>query len=180
MNIEFVNILDVDKDLVELVRTWRNNEAVSKYMITNHKISKDEHEKWIGKLKNTDKAKAWIIKLDGKAIGLSALSDIDYRNKSTDWGFYIADESTRGKGIGSVALYKLMEIVFEEMNFEKMHTRVLDNNPAALNLYEKFGFKKEKEISEKINRDGKKITVYVMSILKDEWKTLKKEIKIQN
>ena len=65
------------------------------------------------------------------------MSDIDYKNKSTEWGFYIADESTRGKGVGSAELYKLMEYVFDEMNFKKMHTKVLNNNSTALKLYEK-------------------------------------------
>ena len=180
MNVEFENILDVNKDLVELVRTWRNSENVSKFMFTNHHISKEEHQRWIGKLQNADTAKAWIIKYNGKPVGLSSLSDIDYNKKSTEWGFYIADESTRGKGVGSASLYKLMEYVFDEMNFEKMHTKVLDNNPTALKLYDKFGFKKEKELDEKLERDGKEINVFIMSILKDNWKTLKREIKIQN
>ena len=179
MNIEFENILDVDGELIEQVRKWRNSENVSKFMYTNHHISKEEHQKWVKKLQTNDTVKAWIIKYNGKPVGLSSLSDIDYKNKSTEWGFYIADESTRGKGVGSAALYKLMEYVFDEMNFEKMHTKVLDNNPTALKLYEKFGFKKERELDEKLERDGKQINVFIMSIFNNRWKKLKGEIKIQ-
>ena len=111
-----------------------------------------------------------------KEATLSSLTDIDYDNKSTEWGFYIADETMRGKGVGSASLYKLMETVFDEMHFEKMHTKVLDNNPTALELYEKFGFEKEKTLDEKLERDGKQINVFIMSILKDKWETLKREL----
>ncbi len=170
MNIEFVNILDTDDDFIEQIRKWRNSENVSKYMFTNHHISKEEHQNWIDKLKKQDNAKAWIIKVDDKPVGLVTLSDIDYKNKITDWGFYIADESMRGKGIGRLVLQKLMNIVFEEMEFNKIKTMVLENNSVALSLYEKFGFKKVGKMQEKLERNGKQIDVFIMDISKQEWK----------
>jgi RimJ/RimL family protein N-acetyltransferase len=51
--------------------------------------------------------------------------------------------SLRGKGIGSATLDRLMSIVFDEMIFKKMKTRVLEDNKIAIELYEKMGFKKE-------------------------------------
>ncbi|MCK5031627.1 MAG: GNAT family N-acetyltransferase, partial [Thermoplasmatales archaeon] len=65
--------------------------------------------------------------------------------------------------------------VFDEMNFDKMHTKVLENNPTALKLYEKFGFKKERELKEKLERTDKQINIFIMCILKEEWKALKKQ-----
>jgi len=146
-------------------------------MYTNHHITKEEHKKWIEKLINDDTAKAWIIKYNEKPVGLVSLSNIDYKNKSTEWGFYLADESVRGKGIGSVALYKLIEYVFEKMNFDKMKTMVLENNFVALKLYEKFGFKREGKLKEKLVRDGKQIDVFLMELLKEDWEITKEKIK---
>ena len=174
MNIEFEDILKADKKLVELVRNWRNSDKIRKYMYTNHYITKTEHGKWMESLKTKNTAKAWIIKYDDKLIGLVYLSNIDYKNKTTDWGFYIADESARGKGVGSAALYKLMEYVFDEMN--KMHTKVLENNLIAIKLYEKFGFKKDDASGLQLERDEKKIAVFKMWICKDDWNHVKEKI----
>jgi UDP-4-amino-4,6-dideoxy-N-acetyl-beta-L-altrosamine N-acetyltransferase len=176
MNVEFEDILKVDKKLKELVRNWRNSDEIRRYMYTNHHITKTEHEKWIENLKTKNIARAWIIKYDGKPVGLVYLSNIDYKNKTTDWGFYIADESSKGKGVGSAALYKLMEYVFDEMNFDKMHTKVLENNPIAIKLYEKFGFKKDDASGLQLERDEKKIAVFKMSICKDEWNHAKEKL----
>ena len=178
MNIKFVNILDVDEELIELVRTWRNSKQVSQYMFTKHIISKEEHQRWIDKLKNSDTGKAWIINYDEKPIGFAQISNIDYSNKITEWGFYIADDTIRGKGIGSASLYKLIEYVFEEMKFEKMRTIVLDNNTVAMDLYNKFGFKKEGKLEETLMRDGKQIDVFLMAINKNDWDEIKLDLNL--
>lgn len=177
MTIKFENIIYTDEEVIELVRTWRNNKNISKYMLTNHYISKDEHELWIKKLKSTDRAKTWVIKYKDKPIGIASLSDIDYGKKITDWGFYIAEESSRGKGVGSSVLYNLIEYVFGKMNFVKMKTMVLSNNGVALKLYEKFGFKKEDIEKQKLVRDGKKVDVIKVALDKNEWKEIKEKIK---
>ena len=176
MNIEFENILKIDGSLVELVRNWRNSKNVSKYMYTNHYITKEEHQQWMGKLKTESMAKAWIIKYNKKSVGLVSLLDIDYQNKTADWGFYIAEEAARGKGIGSATLYKLMKYVFDEMNFNRMHTKVLENNHVAIELYEKFGFKKEGTLKQQLMRDGKYIDVILMGMLQEKWRNIKEKL----
>jgi hypothetical protein len=173
MEIEFEDILEVDNDLVELVRNWRNDKNVSRYMYTDHYITKEEHQRWIENLKKGTTAKAWIIRYNGKPVGLVSLSDIDYKNKTASWGFYIADETLRGKGIGSATLYKLMKYVFDEMNFNKMHTMVLENNPVAMQLYEKFGFKKEETFRKHILKNSKFHNIVRMAILREEWASLR-------
>ena len=169
MNIRFVDILEVDHDLIEQVRLWRNNENVSKFMFTNHKISEEEHNRWIKNLRVKNDSKAWIIFIDEKPIGLVSLSDIDYERKETEWGFYIADEDFRGKGLGKTVLKKLMKMVFDDMGFEKMNTMVLDNNPVALHLYKKLGFRVLGNHNEKNVRDGEEVEIKIMSISKTTW-----------
>jgi UDP-4-amino-4,6-dideoxy-N-acetyl-beta-L-altrosamine N-acetyltransferase len=173
MNIEFQNILDVDEKLIELVRNWRNTKHVNQYMYTNHNISKEEHKKWIEKLRKKDSGIAWIIRYNGKSVGLAQLSNIDYENKITEWGYYIAEEAFQSKGIGTASLKKLIKYVFEEMDFLKMKTIVLENNSVAIKLYEKFGFKKKGELNEKLIREGKQISIIEMELSKDDLKKVK-------
>jgi UDP-4-amino-4,6-dideoxy-N-acetyl-beta-L-altrosamine N-acetyltransferase len=176
MDLEFVDILNVDAELIEQVRKWRNSKQVNQYMYTNHEISKEEHRRWIENLKNKKNAKAWIIKYNKIPVGLAQLSDIDYNNKIAEWGFYIADETVRGKGIGSSSLYKLIEYVFGKMKFNKMKTIVLENNSVAMNLYKRFGFEKKGKLGEKLQRDAEKIDVYLMILSRKKWEGIKKNI----
>jgi UDP-4-amino-4,6-dideoxy-N-acetyl-beta-L-altrosamine N-acetyltransferase len=183
MKIEFENILKVDKKLIEKVRQWRNNEQVSKYMYTNHFITNEEHQKWIEKLQKNKTSKVWIIKYESKPVGIVSLSKIDNINKMTEWGFYIAEQFVKDKGIGSAVLFQLIEHVFYTLNLEKMKTLVLANNQIALKMYKKFGFKKI-QIKDKIQRDDKTINIFIMELNKKDWDPFtykpKKTIMINN
>lgn len=177
MRISFENILDSSDDTVELVRNWRNSKKISQYMLTNHYITKKEHAQWIKKLKTKTTEKTWIIKLKGRPLGVVSLSNINYRKKTANWGFYIADESYQGKGIGSVTLYRLMKYVFEALCFNRMNTWVLEDNTNAIKMYEKFGFKKEKNNIIQTERNGKMITFINMSISEDNWPCINRKFK---
>ena len=179
--IKFINILNLDTSIVEKIRQWRNSEDVRKYMYSSHYISKDEHAKWFESLKLKDtKRKVWVIFYEDIPVGVINLINIDYENKSTDWGFYIGETVYRGLGIGSISLYRLMEYVFDKMDFHKMYTSVLENNPDALNLYKKFGFKEEGRLRKHILKDEKYIDVFLIGILKEEWEDIKNSLPIVN
>jgi hypothetical protein len=170
MSIKFENILNGSDDLKELVRTWRNTKQVSQYMITNHFITVEEHQRWLEKLKTNSSSKAWIIIYNNTPVGLVSLTKIDREKKTAEWGFYIAEESARGKGIGSTTLYKLMEYVFDTLRFEKLSTLVLQNNDIAMKMYEQFGFTKDNTEKQHLQRNGAIIDVISMSISQKKWK----------
>jgi len=173
MKLEFKDITKVSNKITDLVRDWRNSEDIKKYMINDHYISREEHKEWLEKLKTEKHSKAWVILCDDKPIGLAYLLNINHNKKITDWGLYISDKSFRRKGIGSASLKKLIDFVFSEMKFNKMTTKVLENNSVALNIYKKFGFKTEGKLQETLQRDGKQIEVFLMSLSKNEWKKVK-------
>ncbi|MBN1280626.1 MAG: UDP-4-amino-4,6-dideoxy-N-acetyl-beta-L-altrosamine N-acetyltransferase [Candidatus Thermoplasmatota archaeon] len=176
MKILFENILNGDTQLFEQVRTWRNSAHVNQFMLHDYFITKDEHHQWLEDLKTKKNRKVWVIKCNEKPVGLAYLSNINYQKKSTDWGFYIAENTARGKGIGSLTLYKLMEYVFDILQFSIMHTFVLSNNPRAIRLYEKFGFRKDDSRTRQLERKGALLNVFSMSITYETWNNIKKNL----
>jgi hypothetical protein len=179
--IKFINILDLDSSIIELIRHWRNSDVVRRYMYRSHYISKEEHLKWFEELKlEKGNRKVWIIYYEEIPVGVINLFNIDYENKITDWGFYIGETAYRGLGIGSISLWRLMEYVFDKMNFQKMYTSVLENNSDALSLYKKYGFKEEGRLRKHIIKGGKYIDVFLMGILKEEWENIKNSLPILN
>lgn len=182
MKIEFRNILALNEQIIELVRSWRNSDDIRKFMVTDHIISKKEHQNWLRSLSCSNNTKFWVIYLNDLPVGSAYLKNIDYKHKTTDWGFYIADKSLRGKGIGSFVLFWLMRYVFDRMKFRKMYTAVLKNNITALVLYKKFGFIEEGITRKQLFREKKFKDLNIIGMLQKDWNAKKHEIKniIQN
>jgi len=177
INLDFVSISEVDEELIEKIRNWRNQPKIRKYMYNNHIISKKEHKKWIRKVKNNDETKVWIVYQDETPIGVMNLKDIDHKNKITDWGFYIGEEKYRGLGLSKHMLYNLMKLVFADMNFRKMYTTVLENNEIALNLYKKMGLEIDGCLKDHLIRDNRLIDLYLMSVFEKKWRRKKSDLK---
>ena len=55
----FVNLNDKEK---EIVRSWRNTDAVRIWSLTDHIISIDEHYNFIEKLKEDNQNFYWLVK----------------------------------------------------------------------------------------------------------------------
>ncbi len=179
MKISFRNILGVEPYVAKLVRSWRNSRDVSRYMYRDSYITEDEHMKWLEGLKaETNDKKVWIIYCGLRPIGVVDLVDMDFSNKTTNWGFYIGEVSYRGRGIGSITLFRLMEYVFDTIGFHRMYTSVLENNMGALQLYKRFGFREEGMWRKHILRDGKYVDVVWVGILKEEWENAKSSLPI--
>jgi len=175
--ITFFPLLQVDKKIIEKIRNWRNSKEIRNYMYNDSYITKEEHQKWYESLKNRENTKVWVVYVGNTPIGIVDLIHLDHKNKITDWGFYIGDKKFKGKGLGKVILYNLMNYVFEKMDIYKMHTSVLENNTVAMNLYKKMGFKKEGRLRKHLLRDNKYIDLFIIGILKEEWNEISSTLK---
>lgn len=139
-DIEFIDVLDVDDDLKEKVRLWRNSEQVNRFMISRHVITKEEHSKWIENLEKNAEQKLWIVFTDKTPIGSVYLKNSDYNQLISEWGFYIGESNYRGRGLGKHILYKFLETFFDSMGFKVLNTKVMSDNAVALHIYSAFGF----------------------------------------
>ncbi len=145
--IKFVNILEVDDKLRKRVREWRNKEEIRKSMLNQRIITEKRHFAWVESLRNRNDSKFWIVFVDRVPIGSVYLQNIDYEKLTSEWGFYIGEDSYRGKGLSKCILFKLLKVFFEEMKFEVLFTKVLSGSAVALNLYKKFNFEEMNKLS---------------------------------
>ncbi len=173
--IRFINILNANDKLKEKVRQWRNKEEIRKFMINQHIITKREHFKWIESLKHRNDRKFWVVFFNNIPIGSVSLQNMDYDKLTSEWGFYIGEDVYKGLGLGAIIEYNLLEYFFLKLNFTTLFGIVLDTNLVVLKMHKKFGFKiigREKKIIEK-----KKHTIILISIKKNDWMNLRKDLK---
>jgi UDP-4-amino-4,6-dideoxy-N-acetyl-beta-L-altrosamine N-acetyltransferase len=159
-------VVEADRDLL---RHWRNQPDVRRFMYTDHVISEDEHAAWFARALTRDDARFWVIRSDGQDVGLVNLYDIDRRHGTCFWAFYIGETDVRGKGVGAFTEFTTLERVFGELGLRKLCCEVLDTNPAVIALHERFGFTREGVFRAQIVKEDGPVDVVRLGLLADEW-----------
>lgn len=106
-----------------------------------------------------------------KLIGSSAFFDIEWRNRSSEFGIMIGEKDYWNRGYGTEAVRLLLRHGFETLNLNRVFLRVFEDNPRAIRAYEKCGFVHEGRQRQAEWRENHYIDVLVMSILREEWQS---------
>ncbi len=148
---------------------WRNRDDVRAYMYSDGLIARETHDRWFAGALAAQDRRYWIIEWDGLAVGLANLADISKIHEKATWAYYLADPSTRGKGIGACVEYLMIEKVFGEFALEKLWCEVLVSNEAVWKLHESFGFVREAEFRRHVVKSDGPHDVYGLGLLKTDW-----------
>lgn len=152
MNIEFVDIKKAD---LEILRFWRMKENVTKYLLTDPIITREQQIEWFNKVSLDDTRKDYIIVFDSVRIGYYGITNIDYDTKSCEIGFYIGDDNYRGKGYFKFIHSKAEEFIFRILGLNKVMIEVFEDNP----IYSKYldlGFVEKIDERAEYNKNGTK------------------------
>lgn len=173
MNIKFTNILEVDDNIVERVRQWRNDDSVRLFMYNKHEISKEEHLKWIENLATRVDRVVYVVYIDDLPSGVALYNDINHLDDSAEWAFYTAPYENRSS-VGVMMEYYMIDNFFNVMNMKELTCEVYDFNNKVISLHKKFGF----EETGKKDIDG---SVTCLKLDKETWeKSKQKLLKVVN
>jgi diamine N-acetyltransferase len=104
-----------------------------------------------------------------KLIGSWGFFNLDWRNRSTEFGIMIGDKAYWNHGYGTEAVRLLAQHGFNTLNLNRIYLRVLENNHRAIRAYEKAGFIHEGRQRQAEFKDGKYLDLLVMSMLRSEY-----------
>ncbi len=108
------------------------------------------------------------IKQDEELVGKVSFNDYNPRNRSMELGYYMIPRF-RKYGYMREALTSLLDILFKNMELNKIYAQTGSFNIESIELLEKMGFKRDgilrnhHELNEKFYDD------YIFSILNNEW-----------
>jgi UDP-4-amino-4,6-dideoxy-N-acetyl-beta-L-altrosamine N-acetyltransferase len=156
---------------------WRNKPEVRAYMYTDHEISEEEHDAWFARALADPTRRYWIITCDGRDVGLVNLYEINPRQQTCSWAFYLGEEGLRGRGVGSHVEFAVLSHVFDRMNFRKLWCEVLATNDPVIRMHTKFGFQHEGTFRAHVLKQGTPADVVRLGILREEWLVVREHLK---
>jgi len=126
-------------DKIELVRNWRNDPKIAKYMEFRDYITPEMQEKWFKTIDN-DNNYFFIIEYEGKEIGLSNLKDIDWEQKIGEGGIFIYDDTYLNSDVSFRVSLCGLDFDFETLNLERVKAHILSDNKRAIQYNKMLGF----------------------------------------
>ena len=109
------------------------------------------------------------MRADDRLVGFARLFWIEWANGNANLQLGIGDPADRRQGYGTETLGLLLRFAFQEVNLYRLSATVPEYNTGALRLFEKFGFVTEVRRRQALNRDGRRLDMLHLGLLRDEW-----------
>lgn len=129
----------LDRDNLDLVRTWRNDPRINQYLIGRDFISQDKQEEWFQKL-DTTKNQYFIIQYRGMKVGLVQICRIDHAAKSGYPGIFIYQEDHGSPYLPFQAMFTLNDYCFSILGLDRLYVEVFKSNTRAIHFDKAFGY----------------------------------------
>jgi RimJ/RimL family protein N-acetyltransferase len=165
-------------DLAYLSVYVRQEPALWKYALTPI-TTEQEFEQYLATAVETRELKTaypFIVfdKLQNKYVGSTRLYDIQLNYRSTQLGYTWYSESTWGTGLNEHCKLLLLQFAFETIGFERVEFRADNRNKRSIAAMQKIGCTVEGILRNHLpTSDGTRRDSIVLSMLKEEWPTIK-------
>lgn len=149
---------------------WRNEERVRRNFIYQTPFTKEGHENWMRTKVASGEVVQFIIceKGNGRPVGSVYFRDIDPLNKKAEYGIFIGEADSAGKGIGTEAARLAVAYARDQLKLHKLMLRVFADNVAAVKSYQNAGFVQEAYLKDEFLQNGQYRDLLFMAVLFEE------------
>ena len=175
MNVgEKVRLVSIEKEDLELLRTWRNNEDFKKNFREYREITRDMQEKWFNSLATDKNTLMFAIrdKVTDELLGCCGLCYINWVYRNADLSLYIGKDGAYidDKGYAEEACKLLFDYAFKQLGLVKVWTELYCFDERKYRFYtEKFNFRKDGVFRKQYFYDGKWHDSNLLSLLDEEY-----------
>jgi UDP-4-amino-4,6-dideoxy-N-acetyl-beta-L-altrosamine N-acetyltransferase len=171
--LESCSVREMTEDDLHMVLSWRNHDAVRRFMFSPNEISLKEHLNWFASSSNDPTKCVLIFEVAKEALGFVQFSQVASRGVS-EWGFYVSPEAPKGTGrkLGVTAL----NYAFAILGLNKVLGKVISMNKASVDFHRRLGFTLEGVLTDHQLIDGTYSSLYCFGMFASDW-TLQKHKK---
>ncbi len=130
---------------LEMVRQWRNDKKISKYMFHHGEITTAMQQEWFESINDISNF-FFIIHYHGKQVGLINMSAIDWDKHEAFSGLFIYEDEFWGTDIPVRASLAMLDVFFLLAGIKKVYAKVRGNNKIAHRYNTSLGFIKTRKI----------------------------------
>ena len=148
------------EDIANKVK-WINDPKNNTYLHYDLPLEIEKTDIWFDNVKDRNDRYDGTILLDGVAVGLIGLLQIDRKKSMAEFYIALGEQSAKGKGVAKEASRLMLEHAFVTLG--------LNDNLAAQALFEKTGFKRKGLLKEHLIYNNRKVDRYFYEITAEEF-----------
>jgi RimJ/RimL family protein N-acetyltransferase len=158
-------IRPINNQDAEFCLTLRNNPVLNSFLnSTSTKV--EDQINWLEKYYEKDDDFYFVIEKlkDNTKEGLIALYDIDFENKTAEWGRWILMPGSLAAVESALMIYKF---AFHHMNLEKIYSRTVSLNEKTVSFHDSCGIIEKKILKNYFNFNGNLVNSIQHTVTKD-------------
>jgi UDP-4-amino-4,6-dideoxy-N-acetyl-beta-L-altrosamine N-acetyltransferase len=135
-----ITLRRIEQSDIELVRQWRNNSEINRFMAYREYISPDMQQRWFESINNPLNYYMMII-VDDKSIGVINTKNVNLEEGFGEGGIFIWEQEYWKTFIPTLASLMMLEFTFEKITgFDFSVIRVLTDNEVAMRYNKALGY----------------------------------------
>jgi len=167
----------LEREDAPLLVAWLNDSEVTRTLeLFYHPINLRTEEEFLERVYKSEHEVAFgiAVRATDALIGVTGLSQMNFKNRHVVFGIFIGEKSEWGKGYGTEATALITGYAFETLNMNRIWLHVYENNERGIRAYERVGFKREGVLRQHRYHEGRYWDTIVMGILREEWEARKR------
>lgn len=166
---ERVLLRELREDDLGFCVAFANDPELRGWLRFERPMTEEGERAWLHGLSHSDEPQ-WLMAVaaTGAPAGIIGLMEWDKVARHAELGLGILDPAARGRGIGGEAIRLVLRHAFHDLNLQRVHLRVHEDNPAR-RLYARAGFREEGVLRRDVYKRGAYRDAVVMGILREEW-----------
>lgn len=175
-----IKLRALEPEDMEALRTTVNDVEMERMVVGwSFPISKQQQMDWYNRSMGSPNHQRFAVEFEGKFVGISTLTDIDWKNRTAFHGIKLTQDTPKGQGIGFDAVAAVMKYAFEDLQLNRLYGGILEYNMPSQKLYAKCGWQIEGRYRQCVFKDNAYHDVIAVAILRDEYFAWKEQIGIK-
>lgn len=149
---------------------WINNGEVTVNLMSPFPQNLEDMNKYFDSNQNKNNVMFAVCdKETNQYIGNARLSNINWVNRTAEYGRLIGNDQSRGKGYGTDTLILLFKYGFHTLGLNRLWTTVWSENEASLRSNQKVGLVNEGTMRQAVYKNGKYQDLVILSMIREDF-----------
>lgn len=162
----------IEYDDLKMILDWRNSERIHSVMLTEHKITWEEHCRWYEGMKNNTLKRNFVFSYQSRPIGYIGYTDFNQAVGTCSPGLYIGEMQNLPPEAGIIIYYMSVAYAFDNFGMKRLDNFILSKNEISIEISKFIGFHEFSNNNYTIQKDGKEELVVHLALTLDEWKAM--------